>query len=165
VVSARALFRSRRTPIVSVPDTAARGRRRGLLGGPDSAEELSRADLDRRDRERDRSVLAFLAVILIVGLAVSWSDGGLRGLWNLIWFVPLLLVARAIWYGLEALGGALCRGAGKPFRVHTYTPNHYGDDEEEAPDYSMAEIIVDDDNSSPGFPGEGDHAKHGGGAL
>ena len=165
MVSARALFRRRRTNMVSVPNTALPTRRRGLLGGPGAVEKLTQADADRRRRERDRSILAFVAVILIVGLAVSWSDGGLRGLWNLIWFVPLVLAAGATWYGLEALGGALCRGAGKPFRVHTYTPNHYGDDEEEAPDYSMAEIIVDDDNSSPGFPGEGDHAKHGGGAL
>ena len=149
--------------MVSVPNTAVPTRRRGLLGGPDAAEQLSQADADRSRRERDRSILAFVAVILVVGLAISLSDGALAGLWNLVWFVPLMLVAGAIWYGFEALGGALCRRAERPFRTHTYTPNYYRDEEEPAPDYSMAEVMVDEDNSSPGFPGEGDHAQHGGG--
>ena len=123
-------------------------RRRALLGGPDAPEQLRDADVERETHERSRGLLFYLAVVVFVAVcfAWSWSENGLADLWNLIWFVPLVLFGALIYYGLEKLGGALCRRAARPFRTHTYTSNFYGDEEE---DSDFAEIVDDSTETLP----------------
>lgn len=126
-----------------------RASRRALLGGPDAPERLREADEENEARERSRGLTVYLLAVLAVALlfALSWSES-LSDLWNLVWFIPLVLFGGLIWYGFEALGGAVCRRAASPFRTNTYTPNFYGDEDDDGSDFAMAEIV--DDEAEPG---------------
>ena len=126
-------------------------RRRALLGGPDAPERLREADSENEARERGRGLTFYLLAVLAVALlvALSWTES-LADLWNLVWFIPLVLFGALIWYGFEELGGALCRQAARPFRTHKYTPNFYGAEEEDDSDFAPAEIVDDETGTGKG---------------
>ena len=127
-------------------------RRLALLGGPDAPDRLREADAENEARELNRGLAFYLTVVLAVALwfAWSWSENGLADLWNLVWFIPLVLFGALIWYGFEELGGALCRQAARPFRTHKYTPNFYGDEEEDDSDFATAEMVDDETGTGKG---------------
>jgi hypothetical protein len=111
-----------------------------------------------RDRQHVWTQRGFAALVLI-GLAVwAWTEGFFEeGLsWSLLWLPALALVYLLFEAVLEAVFapvgwvlGAIFRPVFRPLSSRGYS--YYDDEEREepAPDYSMAEVIVDDEDPQP----------------
>ncbi|HEY0027700.1 MAG TPA: hypothetical protein VGC35_07505 [Allosphingosinicella sp.] len=121
--------------------------------------ETAEQSLQRlRDRqhvwsERGFTVAVFLGFVLWVGTKGAFDEGWS---WNMLWlpvaFVVYLLAGAAydaIFPPVDRMPGGLFRAIFRPLSSRGYS--YYDDDvrKEPAPDYSMAEVIVDEDNPRP----------------
>jgi hypothetical protein len=101
-------------------------------------------DARRRLIERGIAMVQALCAVAIL----AWLAFEIH--WHVLWVAPLLVLGFALLILAERGGdavldgtlGAVARLIMRPVRAHSYTPNFYGDEPDEAPDYSMAEVIA-----------------------
>jgi hypothetical protein len=100
---------------------------------------------DRRRLWAQRGIVA--ALVGGAALAFLLGGGGEAGR-DLFWMIPLLLVFLLLWYRIESAADAalewLLRPVLCPLSGRGYS--HYDDEDEPAPDYGMAEVIVEGEN-------------------
>ena len=110
-----------------------------------------------RDRQHVWTQRGFVAAAFIGFLLWAWTEGYFEEgwSWSLLWLLALpavYLLAEGIFEALFAPVGWLLGGIFRPiFRPLSSRGYSYYDEEarDPAPDYSMAEVIVDDDDPQP----------------
>jgi hypothetical protein len=107
--------------------------------------------LRMRDRRRLAVQRGIAAVVLGGGAVAFLLAGGLDMGWDLVWVVPLFLLMVAVWYAVESAGEALLERLLRPIfgPLSSRGYSYYDDEDEPAPDYSMAEVITDEEDPQP----------------